>query len=232
MDFVRGIKETPAKPFRGGPETRILTDRNDVTVGARVKLMYLSPLGAMAADFAALLIAAAAFVNMALNLMEETDPQWLELLLPVVAYIPLKFGLRHMFRFTVKIDILEDAVVVTKFLLPVRYSRNEDIRFAASEKHDQADLERARHEVAARKDQLRGKAHNRTKYFEFAKHLLLVVGGECIKVADIHKGPLAVKFAQRCNRTNQLVLAQHERRTSADMTALDGERRVPGQLPE
>ena len=232
MDILRGIKETMVKPFRGGPETRILTDRNDVTVGARVKLVYLSPHGAMAADFAAMLIAIILFVNMALSLMAAPDPQWLELLLPVAAYIPLKFGLRHMFRWTVKIDILEDAVVVTRFLLPVRYSRNEDIRFAASERHDKADLERARHEVAARKDQLRGKAHHRTKYFAFAKHLLLVVGGECIKIADVHKGPLAVKFAQRLNRTNQLVLAQHERRTSADMIALDGERRVPGQLPE
>ena len=203
MDILRGIKETTVKPFRGGPETRILTDRNDVTIGARVRLMYLGPHGAMAADFAALLIAIILFVNMALSLMAEPDPQWLELLLPVAAYIPLKFGLRHMFRWTVKIDILEDAVVVTRFLLPVRYSRNEDIRFAASERHDKADLERARHEVAARKDQLRGKAHHRTKYFEFAKHLLLVVGGECIKIADVHKGPLAVKFAQRLNRTNR-----------------------------
>lgn len=232
MDILRGIKETTTKPFRDGPDTRLLTDRNDVTVGARVKLEYLSSLGAMAADLAARLSAIILFINMALNLMAEPDPQWIELLFPVLAYLPLKFGLRHMFRWTVKIDILEDAVVVTRFLLPVRYSRNEDIRFAASEKHDKADLERARHEVAARKDQLRGKARNRTKYFEFAKHLLLVVGGECIKIADVHKGPLAVKFAQRCNRTNQLVLAQHERRTSADMIALDGERRVPGQLPE
>lgn len=232
MDILRGIKETTTKPFRDGPETRLLTDRNDVSLGVRVKPVYLSPHGAMVADFASLLIAVAAFVNMALNLMDETDPQWLELLLPVAAYIPLKFGLRHMLRWTVKIDILEDAVVVTRFLLPVRYSRNEDIRFAASEKHDMADLERARHEVLARKDQLRGKARHRTKYFEHAKHLLLVVGGECIKIADVHEGALAVKFAQRCNRTNQLVLAQHERRTSADMIALDGERRVPGQLPE
>jgi len=232
MDTLRGIKETPAKPFRGGPETRILTDRNDVTVGARVKLMYLSPLGAMAADFAALLIAIFLFFNMALSLMAEANPEWIELLFPVAAYIPLKFGLRHMFRFTVKIDILEDAVVVTRFLLPVRYSRNEDIRFAASERHDKANLERARHEVAARKDQLRGKARHRTQYYRFAKHLMLVVGGESIKFADVFKGPLADKFAQRCNRTNQLVLAQYERRASADMTALDGERRVPGQLPE
>lgn len=232
MDIFRGIKETTTRPFRGAPDTRLLTDRNDVTVGARVKLEYLSPLGAMVADFLALLTAVAVFVNMALNLMDETDPQWLELLLPVAAYIPLKFGLRHMFRFTVKVDVLEDAVVITRFLLPVRYSRNEDIRFAASEKHDKADLERARHEVFARKDQLRGKAHHRTTYYRFAKHLMLVVGGESIKFADVFKGPLADKFAQRCNRTNQLVLAQYERRASADMTVLDDERRVPGQLPE
>jgi len=232
MDILRGIKETTVKPFRGGPDTRVLTDRNDVTLGVRVKLVYLNPLGAMAADIAAALGAVAMFSSMALTLMAEPDPQWVKLLIPVAAYLPLKFGLRHLFRWTVKIDILEDAVVVTRLLLPVQYNRNEDIRFAASERHDKADLERARHEVAARKDQLRGRARNRTKYYECARHLLLVVGGECIKIADVHKGPLAVKFAQRCNRTNQLVMAQHERRTSAERIALDDARRVPGQLPE
>jgi len=53
MDILRGIKETKVKPFRGGPKTVVLTDRQGVTMGIRVQPKYLTPLGAMVADVTA-----------------------------------------------------------------------------------------------------------------------------------------------------------------------------------
>lgn len=161
-----------------------------------------------------------------------SEPNWIVPVLMPLAYFPLKYLFRFKLQSSLTIDLLDDAVVVRRFLLPVRYDRSENVQFAVSERHVRADLERARHEVAARKDQLRGKAKYRTKYYEFAKHLLLIVGGESIALGSGFQGHEMAQIADRANRANQLVLAQRERREHVRALDETNTHRAPGQLPE
>ena len=139
-----------------------------------------------------------------LNTIEMPEPNWVIPALLPLAYLPLKYLLRFELQSSIRIDLLDNAVEVTRFLFPVRYDRSEDIQFAVSERHVRADLERARHEVATRKDQLRGRARHRTKYYEFAKHLLLIVGGESIFLGGGFAGHEMAKIADRAMRRRLL----------------------------
>ncbi|SMO99739.1 hypothetical protein SAMN06265173_1604 [Thalassovita litoralis] len=90
MDFLRGIKETKVKPFRGGPKTVMLTDRDGVAKGVRVQPKYLTPLGAIVADATAKLLTVGLVSYSILTVLEMPEPNWVVPALMPLAYVPLR----------------------------------------------------------------------------------------------------------------------------------------------
>jgi len=230
MDSLRRIKVSKVKAFKGWPKTNVLTDSSGTMAGIRIDTSYKTPFGNKVADVAALIGTAVLVVECIRTVSQMPDPQLeLPFLVGAVSYLPIKFGLRGALRPSVTIDVMEERVSVKGLLFPRRYAR-EDVQGFAVEKHELADQERAQHEFEARRDQVKRRARNRTRYYQDAAQVVLIVSGERIKVAEMAKVRDAHRFADRCNRAIHQMDRQLERREVARRSHCAAS--TPGELPE
>lgn len=229
MNFLHGTKVSKVKGFKGWPKTNVLTDASGTMAGFKIDTSYKTPFGNKVADGAAVLFTLGLVVESVRTLSQMPDPQLALPALVACMYWPMKFGLRSALRYSVTIDVMEERLSVKGLFFPRRYAR-EEVQGFAVEKHDLADQERAQHEFEARRDQVKRRARNRTRYYQDAARVVLIVSGERIKVADMAKVRDAHRFADRCNRAMHQIDRQLERRE----VARRGQCAVsaPGQLPE
>lgn len=229
MNILHGTRVSKVKGFKGWPKTNVLTDGSGTMAGFRVDTSYKTPFGNKVADFAAAIGTVALVVESIRTLSQMPDPQ-LELpFLLAFMYWPMKFGLRSAVRKSITIDVMEEQISVKGLFFPHRYAR-EDVQGFAVEKHDLADQERAKHEFEARRDQVKGRARHRTRYYQDAAAVVLIVSGERIVVAEMANIRDAHRFAERCNRAMQQMDRQLERREVARRGQCNVS--APGQLPE
>lgn len=229
MDLLRGIKDTKVKAFKGWPRSTVLSDLSGTMSGIRINTSFKTPFGNKVADAAAFLGTTALVVASVHATAEMPDPKWEEPLLVAGLYLPIKWGARAAVRPSVTVDVMEGGVTVRGLLFPRRYAR-EDIQGFAVEKHELAEQERAQHEFEARRDQVKRRARNRTRYYQDAAHVVLIVAGERIKVADMARARDSHRFVDRCNRALHQMDRLLERREVTRRT--QGALSAPGQLPE
>lgn len=228
MNFLNGIKVSKVKAFKGWPQSNVLVDMSGTMTGIRIDTSFQTPTGNKIADVMAILGTVVLVVESVRTVFQMPDPE-LELpLLVACMYVPIKFGLRLTFKQSVTIDVMEERISVRHLLFPRTYAR-EDVQGFAVEQHEKADQERAQHEFEARRDQVKRRARKRTRYYQDAAQVVLIVSGERIKIADVAKVRDAHRLADRANRAMHQMDRQLERRE----VARRGQSTVtaPGQLP-
>lgn len=230
MDFLRGIKESKVKAFKGRPRAVYLTDRYGTTQGIRTEGYFKTPASNRVADVAAVAGTAWLVVHNMIAVLDMPDPAFEQPLAALLAYLPLKFGFRHMARPHLSIDVMADEIRITHLFRTRRFARADVQGFAVIDQHEQAHAEKRRLEFEARRDQMKRRARRRTTYYQDAAHLVLVVGGERVDVASTARGKDAHAFAGRGNRALHQMDRQIERRELALREKAVAA--VPGQLPE
>ncbi|MWD26896.1 hypothetical protein E0K89_005335 [Aquicoccus sp. SCR17] len=230
MGVFSTTKPTKVKAFPGKPKAVYTTDHSDTRQGIRVSGQYRTPLGDRAADILACVGMIALVVINLETISKQPEPEFERLLFASLAYFPLKFWLRMLLRPEVSVELLADEVRVRRFVLPRSFARADVQGFAVMEPHEKAAREKAKHDFEARRDQLKRRARFRTRYYQDAAQLFLIVGGERFEVLSASRARDAHALAERCNRSMREIDQYMERRVSAlrEQAAVA----VPGQLPD
>ncbi|WP_305968488.1 MULTISPECIES: hypothetical protein [unclassified Mameliella] len=230
MGLFSTIKPTKVKAFPGKPRAVYTTDHSGTRQGIRVSGQYRTPLGDRTADVLAFFGMIVLVVMNLEAISKQSEPAFERLLFAALAYFPLKLWLRTILRQEVSIDLLTNEVTVKRFFLPRSFPRAEVQGFAVMEPHEKAAHEKAKHEFEVRRDQLKRRARFRTRYYQDAAQLFLIVGGERFEVLSASRAKDAHALAERSNRSMREIDQYMERRVSAlrEQAAVA----VPGQLPD